>query len=124
MLDIIYVKYLHYRNNRKNRLVPLQKNIIGSIDTYIKQNEISRLATMALENPVDVGCDLAELQIIINQKFFKHVFTEALIFSQLFKVPLNPAGKPFLYSLDEFSKLPKHNNSFVRFHDEGCLIGR
>ena len=97
------------------------KFIHESLETVAKQSEISRKCIIALENPSDVTKDIEELQFT-NGLAVVTTFNEALIFSQLFKVTIDRYATPILNSLEEFSKLKKHNNSFVRFHDEGYII--
>ena len=106
VLDLIFVNYLQYKETsmRNRHALSLHQFIINSLSTDTKTQELSRLATVAFENPIDIAKDITELQNIANVNLIQNIFTEALIFSQLFKVPLNQNGKPTLHSLVEFSK--------------------
>ena len=82
-----------------------------------KKIEIEKEATDSLEAIIDVQMDITELSLPNGIQTIK-TYTCALMHSQLFEVSLL-RGKHHLYTLDEFSKLPKRTNSFVCFHDDG-----
>jgi len=93
-----------------------------------KKHAISREATVNLENEIDI---IQDVQLLSDFHGFNTIttYSKALIHSQLFEAPLN-RQRPHLYTMSEFSKLPKHTNSFVCFHDEGlkhiksnCYVG-
>ena len=87
------------------------------MNTKFKRDSISIEATNNLENDLDIEKDVKYLE---NFNGFNTltVYSKALIHSQLFEAPLH-RQMHHLYTLSEFSKLPKHTNSFVCFHDEG-----
>jgi len=90
------------------------------MSTESKKNAIEQKAIECFEDLIDIQKDISELS--------KHhgiqsitTYTSALVHSQLFEVP-EQKGKHHLYTLNEFSELPKHTNSFVCFHDEGIKL--
>jgi hypothetical protein len=79
---------------------------------------LNGITTNAGEDPIDIVNDIRELKnargiSVIN------ITIKALIFSQLFEVPLK-RGVPFIYTLAELTTFLKNRtHSFVCFKDEG-----
>ena len=88
--------------------------------TQHKRVLIEQEAQHYLENAIDIENDIVFLNKSHEQETVV-TFNSALIHSQLFEVPLMQKCH-HLFTLSEFSKLPKHTNSFVCFHDEGNTI--
>ena len=89
------------------------------MNTKYKRDTISLEATVNLENDLDIIEDVKYLENCQGVNTLT-VYSKALIHSQLFEAPLH-RQMHHLYTLSEFSKLPKHTNSFVCFHDEGFI---
>ena len=119
-LDIVYCKYLLYRQTSGIRFRRFYDFITDTMINESKRLAIEQEAANNFEALIDIQSDITELSKTNGIQTIK-TYTCALIHSQLFEVPLLRA-KHHLYSLDEFSKLPKSNNSFVSFHDEGITI--
>ncbi len=89
------------------------------MNTTHKRGTIIDEANVNLEDGIDIQEDVKYL-MDFNGVNTLTTYNKALIHSQLFETPLN-RQMSHLYTLNEFSKLPKHTNSFVCFHDEGLL---
>ena len=78
---------------------------------------LNGITTNAGEDPIDITTDIRELK---NSRGISviNITIKALIFSQLFEVPLK-RGVPFLYTLAELTTLKNRTHSFVCFKDEG-----
>jgi hypothetical protein len=120
LIDIYYVKYLHYLQTSGRRLRKFNDFIMDSMNTDAKRTAVINTQTRRhLEDPIDIENDVQLLQNFAGVKTLT-TYSQALIHSQLFKAPLRK-GKYHLYSMREFADLRKHTNSFVCFHDEGVI---
>ncbi len=90
------------------------------MSTDSKKNAIEQKAEECYEALIDVQMDIIELSKQHGVQSL-NTYSSALVHSQLFEVP-ELRGKHHLYTLKEFSELPKHTNSFVCFHDEGIKL--
>jgi len=92
------------------------------------QNELSSEETCqniydfasTIEDPVDVVNDIEQLKLGLGIPVL-HTYHSALIYSQLFNVTTSRHSS-ILYTLSEFFKLKRHNNSFVCYHDQGNIF--
>ena len=117
--DIIYCRYLDYCLTHQRQLKTFTELIQQQLSTQAGRDSILNIAIIRHEDPNDVTKDIDELHTQTEFKFLK-IHLSALIYSQLFQVP-NIGKKPQLFTLNEFSKLSKHHQSFVCYQDIGNI---
>jgi hypothetical protein len=110
---------LEHCNTHQRQLKTFLDFFKHRLQTQHGRDFIKNIAITRHEDPDDVNNDIIELHSTTGIAILK-IFLSALIYSQLFQVP-KIRLRPHLYSLNEFSKLSKHHQSFVCYHDQGNI---
>ena len=118
-LDLIYITYLSYCNRRHHNQQCFSTFIRNHLQIEHNCTQFNTISTNAGEDPIDILNDILELKTTTGI-FEINITYKALIFSQLFEVPLK-RGVPFLYTLAELTVLKNRTHSFVCFRDEGNI---
>ena len=107
---------MNYCKSSQRRLRRFEDFIHNELQDVNARQNIYDEATNT-EDEVDVQNDILQLQSKTGLEVID-IYKSALIYSQLYKVYVF-RSKTHLYSLSEIAELPRHNNSFVCYHDEG-----